>query len=353
MVDIDVLVIGAGVVGLAVARALALAGREVVVAERHGLIGHETSSRNSEVVHAGIYYAPGSAKARACVLGREMLASYCASRGVGFRRIGKLIVAADEAEVARLATIRENAARNGVELHPLSGAEARAMEPALACAAALHSPLTAIVDSHALMLALQGDLEASGGQIAFHTEVASLDGAGATLADGSHVTVGHTVVCGGLAATDLLPGAGLATRYAKGNYFRLAQGRAPFSRLIYPVPVEGGPLSGGLGVHLTLDLAGQARFGPDVEWVETLDYGVDPDRAKAFERSIRRFWPALPNGALVPDYAGIRPKVADDFTLLGKAQHGLANVTALVGIESPGLTSCLWLGEWVAEVVRG
>ena len=344
--DIDVLVIGAGLVGLAVARALALRGREVVVAERHGAIGHETSSRSSEVIHAGIYYAPGSVKARACVAGRAMLYRFCERHGVPHRQIGKLIVATDEAEVERLDAIRSNAARNGVELIPLSAPEARSMEPALSCTAALHSPLTGIVDSHALMLALQGELEAHGGRVALHTEVASVEPGRVRLRDGTALSVGRTVVCGGLSTGALLPGERWKTRLAKGNYFRLREGRAPFSRLIYPVPV-----AGGLGTHLTLDLSGQARFGPDVEWVDEIDYRVDPARAASFEESVRRFWPGLSDGALVPDYAGIRPKIGDDFMRLGAAEHGLDGVTALLGIESPGLTSCLWLGEWICEAI--
>ena len=354
--DIDVLVIGAGVVGLAVARAFARRGRAVVVAERHATIGHETSSRSSEVIHAGIHYPPGSSKAVGCVRGRDMLYRFCEARGVPHRRLGKLVVAANDAEARRLHAIRDTARLNGVELRPLTGAEARAMEPALRCVGALHSPDTGIVDSHALMLALQGELEARGGQVALRTEVAAVEGRAVRLADGTRLTTRRTVVCGGLAASDLLPatlrrpdGRPWVTGFAKGSYFALAGGRAPFGRLIYPVPV-----AGGLGVHLTLDLAGRARFGPDVEWVDAIDYAVDPARASTFETGVRRFWPGLPEGALVPDYAGIRPKIGGrdepdaDFHVLGERDHGHAGLTVLLGIDSPGLTSCLWLGERAA-----
>ena len=353
--DIDVLVVGAGVVGLATARAFALRGREVVVAERHRAIGHETSSRNSGVIHAGIYYPPGSVKARASRDGRAALLRFCREHGVPHALPGKLVVATDETEHERLEAVRRRAKANGVRLQWLSRAEAQAMEPALHCTAALHSPGTGIVDAHALMLALQGEAEAHGTQVALETKVERVEAGRATLADGTTLSCHRIVVCGGLAATELLPeglrrpdGTRWTTTFAKGSYFRLERGRAPFGRLIYPVPV-----AGGLGIHLTLDLAGTARFGPDVEWVDRLDYTVDPTRAQAFERGVRRFWPAMLEGALVPDYAGIRPKIAGraeaDFTRLGVADHGMEGVTVLLGIESPGLTASLWLGEWAAD----
>ncbi len=360
---VDAVVIGAGVVGLAVARALALAGREVIVLEAAGAIGTETSSRNSEVVHAGIYYPPGSLMARTCVEGRRRLYRFCDAHGVAYRKCGKLIVAADAAEAARLAAILARAEANGVEgMRRVAAEEARALEPALRCAAALLSPETGIVDSHAFMLALQGEAEAAGAVFAFHAPVT----AGSAAADGVTLHVGGdeamtlhaalVVNAAGLSAPAVARGiAGMPSQlvpreyYAKGSYFALA-GRAPFSRLIYPVPV-----AGGLGVHLTLDLAGAARFGPDVEWVEAIDYDVDPRRADGFNAAIRRYWPDLPDGALLPGYAGIRPKIVprevavQDFAVAGPAAHGVPGLVHLFGIESPGLTAALALGELVRD----
>jgi L-2-hydroxyglutarate oxidase LhgO len=359
--SVDCVVIGAGVVGLAVARALALAGREVIVVEAADGIGTETSSRNSEVIHAGIYYPKGSVMARTCVAGRRMLYAYCAEHGVPHRNCGKLIVATDEAERGKLGEIKGRAEANGVEgMRLLEAAEAKAMEPNLDCVAALFSPTTGIIDSHAYMLALQGDAEDQGAMLAFNSPVAG----GRATGDGVEIEVGGAepmrlkcrlvVNAAGLHAPALAHRiAGLPAErvpkayYAKGNYFTLA-GRSPFSRLIYPVPVPGG-----LGVHITIDLGGQARFGPDVEWIESIDYTVDPHRADKFYAAVRRYWPALKDGAIQPGYAGIRPKIvppgapAQDFMVQGPAEHGVAGLINLFGIESPGLTSSLALAEQV------
>ena len=363
METVDSIVVGAGVVGLAIARALATTGRETIVVEAADAIGTETSSRNSEVIHAGIYYPAGSLMARLCVEGRQALYAYCAARGVPHRRSGKLIVAVTAEEAELLAAIRARAAANGADdLEFVDGPAARALEPALeTTVAALVSPSTGIVDSHAYMAALRDDAEVAGAAFAFLSPFE----AARVVADGFEVAVGgaepmrlkarRLILAAGLHASDLarriegLPARHVPeTRYAKGNYFTLS-GRAPFSRLIYPVPVPGG-----LGTHLTLDMAGQARFGPDVEWVETLDYRVDPSRAPAFAAAIRRYWPALPEGALAPGYAGIRPKLsrpdepARDFLIAGPADHGIAGLSLLFGIESPGLTASLAIAAMVA-----
>ncbi|WP_216851284.1 NAD(P)/FAD-dependent oxidoreductase [Acidisphaera sp. L21] len=360
MERVDSVVLGAGVVGLATARALAMAGREVLVLEAAGAIGTITSSRNSEVVHAGIYYPTGSLKARLCVAGRVALYEYCAAHGVAAHKIGKLIVASDPAETLKLEAIQAQAAANGVELTLLTGAQAREMEPALRVDSALHSPETGIVDSHGVMLAYQGDLEDAGGMIAFHAPVLS----GEVLSYGFRLDVGGEhpmqIECGtlvnaiGLHAPDLarrivgIPSQSIPQAYlCKGNYYGL-QGRAPFRHLIYPVPEPGG-----LGVHLTLDLGGQARFGPDVEWVAQEEYDVDLSRAAGFYAAIRRYWPGLPDDALVPGYAGIRPKIsgpkepAADFAVLGPDMHGVPGLVNLFGIESPGLTASLAVGDMV------
>ena len=359
---VNAVVAGAGVVGLAIGRALAQSGREVLVLEREGLIGSITSARNSEVIHAGIYYPAGSLKARLCVDGRRRLYAYAATRGIGHRRCGKLIVATTSDEADRLVALRATAEANGVEgLDWLSGAQAQAVEPALSCQLALHSTVTGIVDSHGLMVALQGDLEAASGMVVLNTpidRVEQQDGGGLTVhTGGSHPTVlGCSVFvnAAGLGAPALaariggLPASVVPhPRYAKGTYFALA-GKAPFDRLIYPMPEPGG-----LGVHYTLDLGGQGRFGPDVEWVEDEDYGVDPSRAAAFYAAIRRYWPDLPSGALLPDYAGVRPKIvgpgqpAADFVISGPGEHGVDGLFNLFGIESPGLTASLALAEEV------
>jgi L-2-hydroxyglutarate oxidase LhgO len=362
MEEVECAIIGAGVVGIAIARALARAGREVLVLEAAGGIGTETSSRNSEVVHAGIYYPRASLMARLCVQGKHMLYDFCASRGVAHRRCGKLIVATDAAEAARLEAIRQGAAANGVDdLRLLSAAEARALEPALACTAALLSPSTGIVDSHAYMLALQAEAEAAGALFAFHSPVSGGQAAGEGVilaiggAEAMTLRARHVINAAGLHAPGLaraiagMPAERVPTPYyAKGSYFTLT-GRAPFSRLIYPVPVPGG-----LGVHLTLDLGGQARFGPDVEWIDAPEYSVDPARARSFYAAIRRYWPALPDGALQPGYAGVRPKIVppggrQDFVVQGPEDHGVPGLINLFGIESPGLTAAIALAELVRE----
>jgi L-2-hydroxyglutarate oxidase LhgO len=364
MDEFDCAVIGAGVVGLAVARALALAGREVIVLEAEGAIGTGTSSRNSEVIHAGIYYPEGSLKARLCVEGKQLLYEYLAQRELPHRRCGKLIVATMPEQVPELRLIAAKAAANGVhDLLMLTREQARAMEPQLECVAALHSPSTGIVDSHALMLSLQGDLESAGGVLALKSPVARAqcgEGAIVLLAeDGTALRCRSVVNASGLGAPALarrfegLPARAVPpAHFAKGNYFTLA-GRAPFNRLIYPVPE-----AAGLGVHLTLDLGGQAKFGPDVEWVDSPDdLMVDPRRGERFYAEVRKYWPALADGALVPGYAGIRPKIsgprepARDFLIEGPAAHGVAGLVNLFGIESPGLTSSLAIGRRVAALL--
>ncbi len=369
---LDTVVVGAGVVGLAVARALALAGHDTVVLDAAEGIGTETSSRNSEVIHAGIYYPQGSWKARLCVAGRHALYAYCAQRGVPHRRCGKLIVATDDDQIGTLRGIQAKARANGVEdLALISRAQARSLEPEVECVAALLSPSTGIVDSHAFMLALQGDAEHAGVVFAFHSPVRRArvveDGivlwvgdATAPEAEPSPWHARCVVNCAGLHAPGLAARIeGLApahvptAHYAKGHYFTLT-GRARFSRLIYPVPQPGG-----LGVHLTLDLQGQARFGPDVQWVDGIDYSVDARRADAFYAEVRRYWPALPDGALQPGYAGIRPKIAGaqapslDFRFDGPRQHGVPGLINLFGIESPGLTASLAIADLVADMVGG
>lgn len=356
------IVVGAGVVGLAVARALALRGVEVVIAEKAGAIGTETSSRNSEVIHAGIYYPPGSLKARLCATGRAMLYDYAARRGVPHRRCGKLIVATAPEQLGVLDGIRAQAAANGVALTMLTGRQAMELEPALFCHGALLSPDTGIVDSHALMAALLADAEGAGAFLALGTQVLSVAPAAdgfvvETAAEGERfrLAAGRVVNAAGLWASQLAgtvqgldPAHVPVTRYARGSYYA-APGKPAFSRLIYPVPEPGG-----LGVHLTLDLGGAMRFGPDVEWIETVDYRVNPDRRAHFESEIRRYWPGLPQGALAPTYCGIRPKlsgpgeVAADFRIDGPERHGIPGLVNLFGIESPGLTSALAIAEEVA-----
>lgn len=368
---VDAVVVGAGVVGLAVARALALEGRDVVIVEREGAFGSGTSSRNSEVIHAGIYYPHGSLKARLCVRGRKLLYDFCAARGVAHRRCGKLVVATTAAEVAKLDAIAAHAQANGVDdLQRLSQDEALALEPMLRCEAALLSPSTGIVDSHGLMTALLGDAESAGALLALHSPFvgARRHGADWVISTGGdeafEMATGLLVDCAGLGAQavartiDGFPAAAIpAERYAKGHYCTLA-GRAPFSHLIYPTPVDGG-----LGIHLTLDLGQQARFGPDVLWLpegtaeSALEYQVSPALASAFEADIRRYWPGLPSGGLQPAYAGVRPKLSGpgapnaDFHIAGPAQHGCPGVVVLFGIESPGLTSSLAIAEHVMALL--
>jgi L-2-hydroxyglutarate oxidase LhgO len=363
--SVDAVVVGAGVIGLAIARRLALDGREVLVLERNDAIGSETSARNSEVIHAGIYNLPRRLKTTLCVAGRAMLYRYCVEHGVPHARTGKLIVAVEPAEIPALAKLREQGELNGVDdLVWLTGDAAMALEPQLVCVAALLSPSTGIVDGHQLMLALQGEIEDSGGAVALNAPVES----GELRNDGIRLTIGgaepmqlqaRTVInAAGLGAMDLAralkglpPQHAAPVWFAKGNYFSLT-GKAPFSRLIYPIPVPGG-----LGTHMTLDLAGRARFGPDVEWVDGLNYAVDPRRGDSFYDDIRRYWPDLPDGALAPDYAGIRPKLGPagspilDFRIEGPAQHGVPGLINLFGIESPGLTSCMAIADHVAGLL--
>ncbi len=371
MDEVGAVVVGAGVVGLAVARALALAGHEVIVLEREAQVGSHTSARNSEVIHAGIYYPRDSAKAAFCRAGREALYEFCASHGVAHRRLGKIIVAG-AAEAGRLEGIAAAAAANGVDdLAPLDAGDLARMEPALRGVAGLLSPSTGIIDSHGYMLALQGEAEDHGAVVALRTtflgaelrpgggfvvEAAGEDGAaGARLRLGARILVNAAGLWAGEAAARI---AGLPAAYrrgifyCKGNYFTLT-GRAPFGHLIYPVPERDG-----LGVHLTLDLAGQARFGPDTEWLEGVDYSLDPARGQGFYAAIRSYWPGLADGALVPGYTGIRPKLAPaggpatDFLIEGPEAHGLPGLVNLYGIESPGLTSSLALAGAVAERLR-
>ncbi len=362
---VDAAVVGAGVVGLAVARALALAGRETIILEKEMTIGTGTSSRNSEVIHAGIYYPKGSLKARLCVAGRKALYAYCDAHGVPYRRCGKLIVAIGEEQRGALERVLATARGNGVDdITLISREEAQALEPALACAGALLSPSTGILDSHAYMLALLGDAQAHGAMLAYGSTVTGgrVDENGVIIdvrSDGAVTTLAPRLLvnCAGLEAQSIAASiAGLPPktipplRYAKGNYFQLL-GRAPFTRLIYPVPEPGG-----LGVHITIDLGGQAKFGPDVEWVERLDYTVDAARGARFYAAIRQYWPGLPDEALVPGYAGIRPKIpangdgAPDFVIQGKDGHGVEGLINLYGIESPGLTSSLAIADYVTRL---
>lgn len=362
MESVDAVVIGAGVVGLACARALAMAGRDVVVLEQHDLIGSETSSRHSEVIHAGIYYPPGSLKAKVCVEGKHMLYRFVEEHGVPHKRLGKLIVATSEDQIPALQQIKQRAEKNGVgDLEFLSHNEVVAREPDLRCVTALWSPSTGIIDSHSYMLALQGDLENHGGMIAFLSPVL----AGRVTGDGVELEVGGAgamrlkaralVVAGGLHSQKLLhrfegfPKDRIPPSYlCKGNYYQLSGCRAPFSTLIYPAPEQAG-----LGVHLTLDLGGQARFGPDVEWIDEINYDVDPRRADSFYAAVRKYWPGLPDGALTPAYAGIRPKIqapgeaAADYVIQGPRDHGVDGLVNLFAIESPGLTSSLAIAEEV------
>jgi L-2-hydroxyglutarate oxidase LhgO len=364
---VECVVIGAGVVGLAVARALALAGHDVMVLEKERWIGAETSSRNSEVIHAGLHYPKGSLKARFCVEGRDRLYAYCAERGIPHRRLGKLTVAAKESEVPILEGVWRKAEANGVDdLEWVGGNEARALEPELFCVRAFLSPSTGIVDSHALMLAYQAELEAAGGMVVLRAPVL----AGRAGPEGFTLEVGGaepmTLDCRLLVNSGGVHAPALARRiegippdstprdyFCRGVYFTLS-GRSPFRRLIYPVPEPGG-----LGVHLTLDLAGQARFGPDVEWIDRLDYTVDPRRGDRFYDAIRSYWPGLKDGALQPGYAGIRPKIsgptepAADFVAQGPAEHGVPGLVNLYGIESPGLTASLAIADHVAALFDG
>lgn len=366
--DIETAVIGGGVIGLAIAVACANKGQEAIVFERNTDVGREVSSRSSEVIHAGIYYPNGSLKSKACVCGRKRLYEFAERNGVPAKRIGKLVVATASAEIAVLQKFDSLARANGVEdLRWLTAADVQALEPEVACVAALLSPSTGIIDSHALMKALEGCLQAANGSVVLRSQLQSAlclpDGTfELEIASGSEIsklTARNLFVAGGLGMASLcdkLPfGNGYEppkTRFAKGHYFTL-HGRAPFQHLVYPVPVDGG-----LGTHLTLDLQGAARFGPDVQWIDRIDYTFDDPGGKRradFEHAIRRYWPALPDGALEPGYTGIRPKISSkgeppaDFEIHGPERHGIPRMVALYGIESPGLTSCLALADLCLE----
>lgn len=361
--DLDCVVIGAGVVGLAVARALALRGREVVVLEAESGIGTGISSRSSEVIHAGIYYPPGSLKAKLCVRGRHALYDYCRERAIPHRRCGKLIVATDTAQLDQLEKIYQTALANDVtDLRMLTQSEIHTMEPELHCTGALFSPSTGIIDSHALMLSLQADAEHHGATMVYQAPLqhAWVAAQGIELqVQETHYKAHHVINCAGLSAPavaatidGLAPAHVPRAYFAKGNYFA-CQVRVPFSRLIYPIPQ-----SAGLGVHLTLDLTGRARFGPDVEWIESPEYTVDIHRAQGFYAEIRKYWPGLPDDVLYPDYAGIRPKLygegnaAQDFRIDDARTHGVRGLINLFGIESPGLTAALALADEVMACVN-
>ena len=378
MDNVDAVVVGAGVVGLAVARALARTGLEVVILESENAFGTGVSARNSEVIHAGLYYPTHSLKAALCVQGRQQLYAFCEQHHVPHRRCGKLLVATSDAERDKLNDIAKQALRNGVsDVQRLSAAQARAMEPELACVEALWSPSTGIVDSHALMTALLADAQAHGAQLALCTRVTAARPTPQGWILSTHESTSPSdlfelqtrqwINCAGLHAVGLarstegMPAALLPqAHYAKGHYFALS-GRSPFEHLVYPMPNDGG-----LGIHLTLDLGGQARFGPDTEWLpsphggvdpSSFDYAVSDDRQASFYQDIRRYWPGLPDGGLMPAYSGIRPKIgpagtSPDFLLLGPAQHGLPGCVHLLGIESPGLTSCLALADEVVRMLK-
>ena len=356
--------IGAGVVGLATARAMARKGREVLILESEDAFGTATSSRNSEVIHAGIFYAHGSHKERLCIEGRDKLYAFCDAYGITYKRTTKLVYATDDSELPGLRKLQTHAADSGVYMTWMSRADAGRIEPNLECAAALHSPLTGIVDSHAYMLALLGDAEANGAAIAYNSPVTGgrADGDGVIIDAGGDAGISlkaRTVInCAGLGAqgvsraiSGVKPGSIPPQHYAKGNYFYLS-GKPPFTRLIYPLPGHAS-----LGLHYTLDLAGQGRFGPDLEWTDKLDYQVDESREASFYEAIRKYWPELPDGALRPGYSGIRPKIqgpgesAKDFDIQMPAETGVNGFVALYGVESPGLTSSIAIADYVADRV--
>jgi L-2-hydroxyglutarate oxidase LhgO len=363
----DTLVIGAGVIGLAVARALAMAGRDVIVIEKNAHIGEETSSRSSEVIHAGLYYPTGSLKATLCVAGKAALYAYCADKGIPHRRCGKVLVATSQTQLEQLRAVERQAAINGVtDLEWLDERGVHALEPDVEAVAGLFSPSTGILDSHALMVALQGDLERHDGMLALKS--AFVDGAVGNRrlrvtidSDGTRSTIlARTLVnCAGLHASrvanalrGLDPRLVPATRFAKGHYFNL-RGPSPFRHLVYPLPEQAG-----LGVHATLDLAGRTRFGPDVEWSDTLDYSINESRAAAFYAAVRRYWPALADDTLEPGHVGVRPKITGpgeksaDFLIQGPDDHGIEGLVNLFGIESPGLTACLAIADHVAGLLE-
>ena len=367
--DFETVVVGAGVVGLAVARELARKGQSVILLERHDRVGTETSSRSSEVIHAGIYYAPGSLRAKLCVAGKELLYRFCAENGVAHRRCGKLLVATGEDEIGKLEAIAANAALNGVaDLKRLSADDVRGLEPQVACVAAYLSPSTGIVDSHGLMQALEGHIAASGGEVVLNTSVVGISRRDDVFAvetqsggDAGVLTARQLVLAGGLGATALgrmlVYRAGYLvpeTYPARGHYYAL-DGKVPFQHLVYPMPT-----GAWLGVHLTLDVAGRARFGPDIEWRHSVDYAFDDEagrRLARFEEEIRRYWPGLPEGALHADSVGVRPKIyregepIADFAIHAEEQHGIPRLVALYGMESPGLTSSLAIGDYVAALL--
>ena len=362
---VDCVVIGAGVVGLAVARALALAGRDVIILEQADTIGAETSSRHSEVIHAGIYYPQDSLKAKFCVAGKHALYEFCDSRGIPYNNCGKIIVATDEEQLPELDRLKANAAANGVEdLTWMRPQDVTRMEPAVFCVGALWSPSTGILDSHSYMLALQGDAEEAGAMLAFLTPVVGgeilnrgirIDCGGATPLS---IVADLVVNCGGLWAQSIaqkiegIPESSVPpTYYCKGNYYTLS-GKPPFTRPIYPVPEKAG-----LGVHVTVDLGGQVRFGPDVEWIDRIDYDVDPGRADKFYDAVRKYYPDLADGAIQPGYSGIRPKIqapgepAKDFVVQGPDDHGIDGLINLYGIESPGMTSSMAIADYVVNMI--
>lgn len=363
--DIETVVVGAGVIGLAIARELGQAGHQVFVLEADDLIGSHTSSRNSEVIHAGIYYEPGSLKARFCVDGKTRLYRYCAERGIAAKSIGKLIVAADAAQVERLHDLSRRASRNGVhDLAMLDRAEVARLEPELKCDSALLSPSSGIVDVHALMLALQGDAEAAGGQVVLRTKAVSVTPVSGGMivetagAEAMRLSCRNLVVAAGLGAQALAMATGgypteriPPLRFAKGNYFSVS-GRSPFSHLIYPLPVPGG-----LGIHVTLDMAGRIRLGPDLHWVDHIDYKPDESQVSAFYHSVSAYWPGVMRREIGWSYAGIRPKTggpgggSQDFIIHGVQEHGIKGMVSLFGIESPGLTSALSIAGYVAELI--
>lgn len=365
MEHVDTIIVGAGVVGLAVARQLAQAGRDVLILETENAIGSITSSRNSGVIHAGIYYKPGGLKATFCVRGRDQLYAYAAERGIPHKRCGKIIVATDPNQSEQLLAWKKIAEQNGVTgLRDLTPAEAQQMEPEVFCTAALYSPDTGIIDVHHYLLALQGDAEAAGATLVLHAPVLG----GAVTDDGFTLDVGGASPMQ-ISCKTLINAAGLGAQYlahhlsgldkttippqvlAKGNYFSLT-GKQPFHMLVYPLPVLGSS-----GLHASCDLSGRVRFGPDVEWVDTIDYRVDPARAALFEDAIRRYYPALQSGTLQPDYCGIRPKIArasphdTDFIIQTETHHRVAGLVNLYGIESPGLTSSLAIAEHIGRIV--
>lgn len=362
MDQVEAIVIGAGVVGLACARALALAGREVLLLEAEPSFGTGVSSRNSEVIHAGLYYPNGSLKARHCVEGKARLYEYCIERGIPHRRCGKLLVATDESQIAQIEKLLKNAAGNGVDdLRLITAADASAREPALRCLAALLSPSSGIIDSHAYMLSLLGDFENAGGTAVFNTRVIGgrieKDGIAVLAQNADPLKARLVVNCAALGAQAVaeaiegFPKSHIPKlRYARGVYFSIS-GHSPFSRLIYPLPE-----AAGLGVHLTIDLGGQAKFGPDVEWIDRPSYEVDASRAKAFHIEIAKYWPGIRDHELQPAYAGIRPKIhgpgepAADFHIAGVETHGVRGVINLFGIESPGLTASLSIAAQVKEM---